>query len=53
MSFTVSFNGLDFKVSRITENGQPHYSILNIRTGEVESCDLNELYEVFKEVGNV
>lgn len=43
---------VDFDVSVIVEHGYPHYKIVDVGTGSVVHCDLNELDETINELSN-
>ena len=43
---------IDFDVSVVVEHGYPHYKIVDMETGSVVHCDLNELDKTIDEMSN-
>lgn len=42
----------DFNISVIVEHGYPHYKIVDVNTGFVIHCDINELNRTIKELSH-
>lgn len=40
----------DFNVSVVVEHGYPHYKIVDVETGTVVHCDMNELSKTIEEL---
>lgn len=39
-----------FKITRVVENGYPHYKIEDLVTEQIVHCDINELNETLLEM---
>ena len=44
---------IDFDVSVVVEHGYPHYKVIDIETGDIIHCDMNELNEAINELSSV
>lgn len=42
----------DFNISVVVEHGYPHYKIVDVNTGLVIHCDMNELNRTIEELSH-